>query len=96
MLDHMPAASAPLPVALLREVVLQPDESRIEIALSRGARGLVYRLECLRGAALLVRYENETARGHVRTVAGRAAPYQFRSVEQLRYDFERDVQAALR
>ena len=29
-----------------------------------------------------------------RKLRGRAAAYEFRSVEQLRYDFERDVQAA--
>ena len=29
-----------------------------------------------------------------RTVRGRSAPYAFRSVEQLRYDFEQDVKAA--
>jgi hypothetical protein len=29
-----------------------------------------------------------------RTVRGRVAPYEFKSVEQLRYDFERDVEAA--
>jgi hypothetical protein len=29
-----------------------------------------------------------------RTLRGRTAPYVFRSVEQLRYDFERDVRAA--
>ena len=29
-----------------------------------------------------------------RTVRGRSSPYEFRSVEQLRYDFERDVEAA--
>ena len=29
-----------------------------------------------------------------RRVRGRASAYQFRSVEQLRYDFERDVRAA--
>ena len=28
-----------------------------------------------------------------RRVRGRATPYQLRSVEQLRYDFERDVEA---
>ena len=28
-----------------------------------------------------------------RRVRGRTAPYEFRSVEQLRYDFERDVEA---
>jgi hypothetical protein len=29
-----------------------------------------------------------------RTVRGRSSAYQLRSVEQLRYDFERDVEAA--
>ncbi len=28
-----------------------------------------------------------------RTVRGRSAPYEFKSAEQLRYDFERDVEA---
>ena len=28
-----------------------------------------------------------------RTVRGRSTPYEFRSVEKLRYDFERDVEA---
>jgi hypothetical protein len=36
----------------------------------------------------LVVYENGRRR-----VRGRAAPYEMRSVEQLRYDFERDVEA---
>ena len=34
----------------------------------------------------LVEYSN-----HGRRVRGRALPYEFRSVEQLRYDFEEDV-----
>jgi hypothetical protein len=37
----------------------------------------------------LVEYENG-----VRRLRGRAGRYEFRSVEQLRYDFERDVEAA--
>jgi len=36
----------------------------------------------------LVLYEN-----HVKKVRGKASSYPFRSVEQLRYDFERDVLA---
>ena len=36
-----------------------------------------------------VAYENG-----VKTIRGRTSPYAFRSVEQLRYDFERDVAAA--
>ncbi|HEX9396359.1 MAG TPA: hypothetical protein VF943_06400 [Burkholderiales bacterium] len=33
-------------------------------------------------------------RDGVRRVRGRRLPYTFRSIEQLRYDFERDVEAA--
>jgi hypothetical protein len=36
-----------------------------------------------------VRYEN-----HVKFIRNKPSPYEFRSVEQLRYDFERDVAAA--
>lgn len=42
-----------------------------------------YRLSCLRGGRLLVEYRG-----------GRG--YEFKSVEKLRYDFERDVEQALR
>jgi hypothetical protein len=37
----------------------------------------------------LVEYSN-----HRRRVRGRIVPYEFRSVEQLRYDFEEDVRRA--
>lgn len=37
----------------------------------------------------LVEYENGR-----RKVRGRSSRYEFRSVEQLRYDFERDVESA--
>ncbi len=37
----------------------------------------------------LVVYEN-----NLKTIRGRTSPYQFKSVEQLRYDFERDVRTA--
>jgi hypothetical protein len=37
----------------------------------------------------LVEYRN-----HRRRVRGRTRPYRFRSVEQLRYDFERDIRDA--
>ena len=58
------------------------DETLLEIEL-RDDRG--YRLRY----GDLVHYEN-----HRRRVRGRTLPYEFRSVEQLRYDFERDVEAA--
>ena len=47
-------------------------------------RGSTYRLDY----GGLVIYENGK-----RTVRGRTTPYAFRSVEQMRYDFERDVEA---
>ena len=43
---------------------------------------------CLRYGDI-VEYRNGMKRVH-----GRTAAYEFRSVEQLRYDFERDVEAA--
>ena len=63
---------------------------------------MIYREIVRTGSALLVlslderRYElryDDTViyRNGVRIVRGRTFPYQFRSVEQLRYDFERDV-----
>ena len=54
---------------------------RIEIVLGEDLR---YRLAY--GDAVV--YENGEKRVH-----GRRAPYRFRSVEQLRYDFEQDVKA---
>ncbi len=42
-----------------------------------------YRLACLKGGRLLVEYS-------------RARAYAFKSVEKLRYDFERDAEDALR
>jgi hypothetical protein len=42
-----------------------------------------YRLACLKGRRLLVEYSSASA-------------YEFKSVEKLRYDFERDAENALR
>ena len=65
----------------LKETVLLRD-ALVRIDLDDGLR---YRL----AYGELVIYENGR-----RTVRGKSAPYEFRSVEQLRYDFERDVEAA--
>jgi len=65
----------------LKETVLLRD-ALVRIDLDDG---LGYRL----AYGELVIYENGR-----RTVRGKSAPYEFRSVEQLRYDFERDVEAA--
>jgi hypothetical protein len=69
-------------MVLLQERVLLRDGALLEIEL---AGDLGYRLRY--GA--LVEYANGRRR-----VRGRDLPYEFRSVEQLRYDFERDVEAA--
>ena len=46
-------------------------------------------------ALFLLRYGNLVEyRNGVKKMRGRKTPYEFRSVEQLRYDFERDVEAA--
>lgn len=66
---------------LLHERVVM-QEAILEIELHDDRR---YRLRY--GA--LVEYEDGRRR-----VKGRSSRYEFRSVEQLRYDFERDVEAA--
>ena len=78
---------------LYRESIRRRDGARVEIALWRADGALGYRLECRRGEAVLLRYARDGQGAHTRTVAGRGAPYRFRSAEQLRYDFERDLEA---
>ena len=63
------------------EIVFHPDEG--------------YRLSCRQGKKVLVEYKGD-ARRHGRTVRGRESAYEFKSVEKLRYDFERDAQDAQR
>jgi hypothetical protein len=65
---------------LLAETVLMPH-AVVHVEL---AGDLTYRLSY----GELVVYENGKRRVH-----GRVQPYEVRSVEQLRYDFERDVEA---
>ena len=65
----------------LKEIVLLRD-ALVHVELDDALR---YRLAY--GETVL--YENGR-----RTVRGRSTAYPFRSVEQLRYDFERDVEAA--
>jgi hypothetical protein len=66
---------------MLRETVVLQD-ALLEVRLDAD---LGYRLRY----GDLVEYENGRRR-----VRGRVSRYEFRSVEQLRYDFERDVEAA--
>ena len=86
---------------LLHEKVVLSDESIIEIVVWRLPRptldrphGFKYRLYYGRRGVCLVRYDNETGKGDHRHVRGREMPYEFKSIAQLRRDFERDVKAA--
>jgi hypothetical protein len=63
---------------MLREHVVLEDGVRFELFFASPSN---YRLACLRGNRLLVEYSN-------------ARPYAFKSVEKLRYDFERDAENA--
>jgi hypothetical protein len=66
---------------LLHEIVVLP-EGKLEISFqSPSSYGLRF--------GDLVEYANG-----VRRIRGRRLPYAFRSIEQLRYDFERDGQKA--
>lgn len=67
--------------------MILPGGRRIEIRLASPGR---YRLACLARGRLLVEYTGDGTQ-HRRHRLGRDARYEFRSVEQLRYDFERDV-----
>jgi hypothetical protein len=77
---------------LLEERVVLADGALLEVALRAERRGLVYRLAWGAAGDWLVRYEREPGKADRRTVRARAEPYAFRSVEQLRYDFERDIE----
>ena len=65
---------------MFEERVVLEDEVVFELSF-RSRRD--YRLACLKGGRLLVEYRSGKA-------------YEFRSVEKLRYDFERDAEDALR
>ncbi len=67
---------------------LRADGRLIEAGVDSQAR---YRLRFGRPGAWLVSYEDGR-----REVKGRRQPYAFRSIEQLRYDFEKDVADAQR
>ena len=86
---------------LLHEKVVLSDESIIEIVVWRLPRptpdrphGFKYRLYYGRRGVCLVRYDNEAGKGDHRHVRGREMPYEFKSITQLRGDFERDVKIA--
>ena len=62
------------------EAIVAPDRS--------------YRLALLEEGRPRVEYWNDRA-GHHRRIGERTSAYEFRSIEQLRYDFERDAEDAL-
>ena len=62
------------------EAIVAPDRS--------------YRLALLRRGTPRVEFWNDGA-GHRRRAGERTSAYEFRSIEQLRYDFERDAEDAL-
>ncbi len=80
---------------ILAETLRLAEGGTLEIALHAGRAGapatLRYELRYIRGGVTLLGYDN--AAGHRRRLRGESAPYAFRSVEQLRYDFERDLEA---
>jgi hypothetical protein len=65
---------------MFRELVLLGEDVLIELVFHSPSD---YRLACLKGGRLLVEYSS-------------AGAYEFKSVEKLRYDFERDAEDALR
>ena len=64
---------------MLREQVLLPGGFVLEVFFESAAS---YRLALAKGRRVLVEYGNDIG-------------YDFKSVEQLRYDFEKDVESAL-
>jgi hypothetical protein len=73
---------------IYRERHQRADGRLVEAGVDSQAR---YVLRFGRPGDWLVSYEDGR-----RTVKGRRQPYAFRSVEQLRYDFEKDVEHAQR
>ncbi len=65
---------------MFREQLVLEDGVMFELSFRSPAE---YRLACLKEGRLLVEYRSGKA-------------YEFKSVEKLRYDFERDAEAALR
>ena len=74
-----------------RERVRLADRATVD---ARVAPDRSYRLCLYRRGAVLVEFWNEGA-AHRRRAGERVFAYEFRSIEQLRYDFERDAEDAL-
>ena len=75
---------------MFEERAVLPDGTVMELIFSQED---LFRLSVKKGQKLLVRYWNQ-GKGHRRQVCGRESAYDFKSVEKLRYDFERDAEDA--
>ncbi|TAK43196.1 MAG: hypothetical protein EPO29_05145 [Betaproteobacteria bacterium] len=78
---------------MYEECIVLHGGSVLEIRLGRD---LEYVLRLRKARNSLVEYCSNGASGHVRRARGRQSAYEFKSVEQLRYDFERDAEDAQR
>jgi hypothetical protein len=76
------------------ETVLLADGARLECSLRLTAGAPRYRLRYGRAGDWTVQFDNLGPRGHRQVLRGSARPYAFRSVEQLRYDFEQAIQGS--
>lgn len=77
---------------MFEERVVLPGGEIFELDLLNETR---YRLIVRRGRKPIVEYKGNGKKSS-RTVQGRESAYEFKSVEKLRYDFERDAEDALR
>ncbi|MEK6242997.1 MAG: hypothetical protein AABM33_00725 [Pseudomonadota bacterium] len=77
---------------MFEERVVLPGEEILELKL---LNELQYSLTFRQGQKTLVEYKGN-GKKHSRTVRGRESAYEFKSVEKLRYDFERDARDAER
>lgn len=77
---------------MFEERAVLPGGEILELKLSNGMQ---YSLTVKKGSRSLVEYKGNGGK-HGRVVRGRAGACEFKSVEQLRYDFERDAEDALR
>jgi hypothetical protein len=77
---------------MFEERAVLPGGEIVELKLLDGTQ---YRLALRKGKKLLVEYRGGGGK-HRKAVRGRESAYEFKSVEKLRYDFERDAEDALR
>lgn len=77
---------------MFQEWVVLPDGGVFELKF---LEEMHYRLRFTKHREVLVEYRGD-GKKHSRRAGGREGAYVFKSVEQLRYDFERDAENAQR